>query len=87
MKLGRVTLFVQFAALWKIYPTFYPDSKILRKKKKRQVESWPAETGWRLVAKFPGSVCTENGPVFVCITRLHHEPEEQEPFGAWDRRD
>lgn len=27
MKLGRATLFVQFAALWKIYPTFYPDSK------------------------------------------------------------
>lgn len=88
MKLGRVALFVQFAALWKICPTFYPDSEILRKTtKKRLADSCPAETCWRLVAKFPGSACTEHVPVFMCISRLYHDQGEQEPFCAWDRKD
>lgn len=37
MKLGRVVLFVQFAALWKICPSFHPVSKLLEKKKKKKV--------------------------------------------------
>lgn len=36
MKLGRVVLFVQFAALWKICPSFHPVSKLLEKKKKKK---------------------------------------------------
>lgn len=86
MKLVRVALFVQFAALWKICPTFHPESKILRKKKK-PFDSWSAETCWSLVAKFPGSVYTEYVPVFVCITRLYCDQEEQELFCVWDKRD
>lgn len=35
MKLGRVVLFVQFAALWKICPSFHPVPKLLEKKKKK----------------------------------------------------
>lgn len=85
-KTWQMALFVQFAALWKICPTFYPDSKILRKKKKEPVDSRPAETCWRLVARFPGSACTDFAPVFVPITRLHHDQEEQDLFHAWDRR-
>ena len=87
MKLGRVVLSVQFAALWKICPTFHPACKILRKKK--NVHAWSAETCWSLVAKFPDSACTECVPAFVCMTRLcmYYDREEREPFCVWDRKD
>lgn len=70
MKLGRVASSVQFAALWKICPSFHPVSKILRKKKK-PVHAWSAETCWSLIAKFPDSACGGYVPTFVCLTRLH----------------
>lgn len=87
MKLGRVILFVQFAALWKICPSFHPVPKLLEKKKKKG-HAWSEETCWSLVASFSESACTEHVPALVCITRLHMYSDrgERELVRVWDRR-